>query len=128
METSDSRTVSHLSEFRKCREEDFVSNGFKRKVELGLEKLLCPNTESLGNSYKLKNLYSQKIERTAVSFEIITCNKEFTDDCASEEDIASLLDHLIFSQYFITEGIDFQNEDNFHQRPVVNDVKFYQQF
>jgi hypothetical protein len=80
-----------------CKEENFIKNGHERKVELGLEKLICPDTESLGNTYKLKNLYAHKIERTAISYEIITCNKEFTADCASEEKIASLLDHLIFT-------------------------------
>jgi hypothetical protein len=64
---------------------------------LGLEKLLCPETEQLGNKYRLKNLYPHKIERVSVSFEIIACNKEFTDDCAAEEDIAAILDHLIFT-------------------------------
>ena len=109
METKDSKTVSHLSEFRKCREEDFVSNGFERKVELGLEKLLCPDTESLGNSYKLKNLYSHKIERTAISYEIITCNDKFTEGCKRPSEIRKLLDQIFITQYLLTGDLDFEN-------------------
>lgn len=64
---------------------------------MGLEKLICPDTESLGNQYRLKNLYAHKIERSAVSYEIIACNEAFTKDCAPKEKIESLLDHLIFT-------------------------------
>jgi hypothetical protein len=80
-----------------CKEEDFSKNGHDRKVELGIQKLLCPDTEALGNRYKLKNLYAHKVERTAISYEIITCNREYTEGCASNAEIASLLDHLIFT-------------------------------
>lgn len=95
---------------------------------MGVENLLCPNTTSLAEKYKLKNLFSHVKDRTAVSFEIIACNDEFIPDCKNESEIRSLLDHLVITQYFVTEGVDFKNEENFGKRPITNELRFYQQF
>lgn len=77
--------------------DDFKSQGHQKEVELGVENLLCPNTTSLGDKYKIKNLFSHIKDRTAVSFEIITCNEEFISNCKNESDIKNLLDHLVIT-------------------------------
>ena len=74
---------------------------------MGINKLLCPEVKALGTAYKLKNLYAHKVARTAISYEIISCNPVYTEDCASQKDIRAILDNLFFTQYFVMEGIDF---------------------
>ena len=76
---------------------------------MDINKFLCPDVEALGAAFKLKNLYAHKIERTAVSYEIIACNPAYSENCASPNDIKAILDSLFFTQYFVMEGIDFQN-------------------
>ena len=72
---------------RPCTLEDFTRNGYGRPMDTAVEKLICPDVESLGERYKLHNGYKSKKERVAISLEVIACNDEFTQGCKSNKDI-----------------------------------------
>ena len=86
-----------VSDFRRCTQEDFDRNGYVGELPLELEKILCPDIDKLTDEYRLKNGYSNVIERSSFSLEIITCNKAIHEDCAEEDDIIELVDSLIFT-------------------------------
>ena len=47
-----------VTPFRRCTEEDFRDNGYvDEKIPLDLEKIVCPDTESVKDFYRIKNGY-----------------------------------------------------------------------
>lgn len=124
MKNKVSRALS--TEFRQCNIGDFRRNGYDREVELGISNLLCPDVEWMQWEYKMKNGYSQKRERTAITIEIAMCNQDMVEaGCKNDTEIEQLLKSLVFTSYFVTEGIDFENEKNLGKRPVSIDLRFF---
>ena len=75
------------SDFRRCTEDDFRKNGFEGKIPLALEKILCPDSEPLDDYYRIANGYANVDKKRSFSLEVITCNADIRDNCASEPDI-----------------------------------------
>ena len=62
------------------------------EVELGISNLLCPDVEWMQWEYKMKNGYSQKRERTAITIEIAMCNEDMVEaGCKNDTEIEQLL-------------------------------------
>ena len=74
---------------------------------------MCPETEKVSDFYRVKNSYSNVTERKSFNLEIITCNNIVHDTCADEDDIIDFVDHLLFTQYFVMDTIDFRDEANY---------------
>ena len=70
-----SKNEIYISEFRKCKEQDFKINGFKDEIDV--QNLFCPDTDWLGHLYKVKNSYTNQTSRSSLSLEIVKC----IDDC-----------------------------------------------
>ena len=94
MTTKSGETSNEITEFKNCQEEDFLMNGYDAEIAIGVNKLLCPDVEDLKDKYKLHNGYDQRNDRTAISFEIIECNHNFTEECEQPDEISRLLDHI----------------------------------
>ena len=106
--------------------DDFRNNGFERELEIDLQALLCPDVEWMQWRYKLKNGYSSSRDRTSFSIDITTCNTlQVKRGCKSDKDIERLLNSLVFTSYFVMEGIDFENPDNLGKRPVSQSVRYF---
>ena len=118
----------YVADFRRCTLDDFTRNGYTGELPLELEKILCPDIDALTDFYRIKNGYSNVTERSSFSLEIITCNKTIHEDCAEEDDIIEFVDHLIFTQYFVHESINFRNEANYGFRPTRIESTQYSQF
>ena len=91
MTTKNLKTSSIIAEFKNCEKQDFERNGYVNEIEIGIDKLLCPDAEHLKEQYKLRNGYESRKDRTAISFQIIACNSEMTEACKKDEDIKEFL-------------------------------------
>ena len=122
-------SLYHTAHFRRCTAEDFAGNGYLDEPPVSLEKVLCPDTEGLGDWYRLKNSYSNVTERSSFSLEVITCNEQtFNGTCASDDDIEQFVEHLLITQYFVAETINYREPDNYKTRPTRVESIYYQQF
>ena len=79
----------------------------------------------LGDVWYLQNGYTNFADRKSFSLEIIKCDENNSDDCESEEKIADFVTHLMITQYFLTERIDYGNTETLGKRPVRAAIEFY---
>ena len=109
---------------------DFIDNGYSKEINLNIDNLICPETAWLGESYDVYNGYSNKISRNSMHIEIIRCHDKFDKKyaCKSESYTSKFLDTLYFTQYILTEQIDFLCDENIKERPVRIQINFWQQF
>jgi len=54
----------------------------------------------------LRNDYSNFTERISFSLEIIQCDPEHYE-CESDEKIKNFVEQIMFTEYFLTERIDY---------------------
>ena len=87
--------------------------------------ILCPDVEKIKDFYKLNNGYYDDVETDSFSIEIISCSRDTRDDCQSEEDIRALASHLLFTQYFIKETIDYRDSENYKGTPTRTESIFF---
>jgi len=106
------------TDFRQCTASDFENNGYVGKIPIGVDYIFCPETEKIKDFYKLNNGYYDHIETDSFSIEMISCNSDTRDDCKSEDEIRALVPHLLFTQYFIKETIDYRDKNNYKSRPT----------
>ena len=66
-----------MANFRKCKKQDFIDNGYSKEINLNIDNLICPETAWLGDNYDVYNGYSNKISRNSMHIEIIRCHDKF---------------------------------------------------
>ena len=89
---------------------------------------MCPATENIPDFYRIKNSYSNVTERLSFNLEIITCNIDVHNDCATDEDISEFSDKIILTQYFLQETINYRDSNNYGKKPTRVESIFYSQF
>ena len=51
MRKKDSLLKQIVVDFKKCTKEDFKKQGYHKEIDIGVDNLLCPDTEKLSNKY-----------------------------------------------------------------------------
>ena len=84
----------------------YQTTGLKLDTDWKLmEKRVCPDGEKLKDKWKVRNGYSNKLDRISFNIQAVLCTNppDNPNYCASDDDIKYLLDRLMFTMY-VTEG------------------------
>jgi len=119
-----------ISNFRKCKIEDFTRHGFEigefeRSIYLNR---FCPEIDDkVLDDYRVMNGYTNYTDRNSFAVEIIKCNINKNKNCKSENDIAKVLDLIYFTFYYLEESIQFAN-NKLGNRPIETRDVYHSQF
>ena len=83
---------------------------------------LCPDIEKMASFLKIKNGYSNVVDRASFSLNIYKCN---STNCHSPKKIGKMLNTMMFNIYTVTQDVEIGNYENYGKTPLLSGDKFH---
>ena len=86
---------------------------------------LCPDFSKLKDIWKIKNSYSNIIDRDHFHVEVIICNSATNNNCKLKTDIDSLLQKIFFTMTNAYGKAELKNKTNHAAHPITIIEEFH---